>query len=127
MLGWGHGLLGAAKIVRMATFLRKKKVVTTPLAYRDLPGLQARDLAGVVISVLEALKRPKANLLSFTADGASTMGTRRAMGDDSGDNLAKHLRAWTGQSILVTHCSPHKLQLRVSNAYSKSVPHFASH
>jgi hypothetical protein len=92
--------------------------LSAPLAYRNLAGMEASDLFASVKDTLEASLLDPANLVAFCADGASVMGTRKAMSDPrDGNNVARRLKAFCGHPILVQHCSPHKLQLAVEAAF----------
>ena len=103
------------------TYFKGGQRVTAPVAFRDLSGFEAADLFTCVRSLLESWALPKESLAAFTADGASVMGTRVALGA-RGDNVAKRLAEWAGHPLLVTHCAPHKLQLSVSASFQE--PYF---
>ena len=98
-------------IIVISYFLKGQRV-TIPAAYRDLQGFEARDLFSLLTSVLESWGLDKQYLVGFTADGASVMGTRVALGN-RGQNVAKLLCEWAGHPLLITHCAPHRLQLCV--------------
>ena len=54
-------------------------------------------------------------LASFTADGASVMGTRAAL-SAGGNDVASMLSAAAARPLLVEHCAAHRLQLSASQA-----------
>ena len=94
------------------------KLATLPLGYKDLSGFEAADLFLIVERFVAEHGLNKQDLLCFSADGASVMGTRRSQGDMRGDNLAKRLQEFAGHPLIVTHCAAHRLQLCVSACWS---------
>eukprot|EP00438_Fugacium_kawagutii_P034940 Skav211760 [mRNA] locus=scaffold674:179795:181981:+ [translate_table: standard] len=104
-------------LVCLVSFFRDGHRTTLPLAYRDLPGFEAADIAKQVQGLLEAWGLDKECMVAFTADGASVMGTRVALGA-RGDNVAKRLSRWAGHPLLVTHCAPHRFQLCVAASWT---------
>ena len=85
------------------------------LAYRELPGFTAADIAKSVADACNERGLDLRRLCAFTADGASVMGTRAAM-SAGGDNVARRLSDAAQRAVLVTHCAAHRLQLCVSSA-----------
>lgn len=91
------------------------------LGYREVKGFDASDLADMILDTLAEYNTEDAEplikkLVAWTADGASTNGVRRVLGS-GGKNVANLLFAAAGRKIVVTHCSPHRLQLSVSAAF----------
>jgi hypothetical protein len=110
-----------AHIVFLITYLQRNgQAHTVPVLYEPLPGLDAVDVFGCVEQFVTKNELDTEKFLAFTADGASVMGTRRALGDVTGDNVAAHLRRRSGHFFHVTHCAPHRLQLCVQDAYCKT-------
>ena len=85
------------------------------LAYRELAGFASADLTKRIADVFAESGLDLGKLCSFTADGASVMGTRAAL-SAGGDNVAAKLSEAAARPLLITHCSAHKLQLSVSAA-----------
>ena len=89
------------------------------LGYRELAGFEAADIFAGLRAVCEEVGLDlKKRLTSFTADGASVMGVRRAL-SQGGTNVARMLFNWVQRNFLVVHCSAHRLQLSVSASFGK--------
>ena len=91
---------------------------TVVLGYRELRGLESTDLMACVSDCFREHDLDLRKIVAYTADGASVMGTRRAMGEPGGRNVAALLRQRVEQPVIVTHCSAHRLQLAINDAYS---------
>ena len=91
---------------------------TMVLGYRELRGLESTDLMACISECFLEHELDFCKLVAFTADGASVMGTRRAMGELGGRNVAALLRQRVQQPLIVTHSSAHRLQLAMNDAYS---------
>ena len=90
------------------------------LAYRELSGFTAADIAKSVADACNERGLDLRRLCTFTADGASVMGTRAAM-SAGGDNVARRLSDAAQRPALITHCAVHRLQLCVSAALHKII------
>ena len=99
-------------------------VRTVHLAYKQLHGLKAQDVADVIQRIFDDHGISFSRLLCFTADGASVMGTMRAMAADSpdGKSVAARLCEKAGHALWITRCAAHRLQLFVRDAHS-AVPY----
>ena len=108
-----------AMIIIVITFLDKsRQKAWAPLAYKHLAGLEAADLFQAIMDSLEEHGLDPKNLIAFCADGASVMGTHKALSDPrDGNNVARRLQARVGHPLLVQHCSPHRLQLAIETAF----------
>lgn len=106
-------------VIIVVTFLNSAcEKVSAPLSYKNLSGMEAADLFAAVQNSLENVSLQKENLVAFCADGASVMGTRKAMSDPrDGNNVVRRLEAYCGHPLLVQHCSPHRLQLAIESAF----------
>ena len=59
-----------AMLVILITFIDSKGCkVTSPLAYKNLSGLEAKDIFSLIVATLEEHGLPKENLVAFCADG----------------------------------------------------------
>ena len=91
--------------------------IWAPLAYKHLPGFEAPDLFATIKSTMEEFNLDPAHLVAFCADGASVMGTRRALSDSpDGNNVARRLQVYAGHPILVQHCGPHRYHVLMIKA-----------
>ena len=73
---------------------------------------------GFTEAILESLAKTGINMdlmRGFTADGASVMGTRKALGT-GGSNVYKLLQDSVPVRMLNTHCAGHKVQLAIADA-----------
>ena len=106
-------------VIIVVTFLNSAcEKISAPLSYKNLFGMEAADLFAAVQNSLENASLQKENLVAFCADGASVMGTRKAMSDPrDGNNVVRRLEAYCGHPMLVQHCSPHRLQLAIEAAF----------
>ena len=106
-----------AMLVILVTFIDSKGCkVTSPLAYKNLSGLEAKDIFALITATLEEHDLPKENLVAFCADGASVMGTRQSM-SRQGNNVASKLQDYCGHPLLIQHCAPHRLQLAIESSF----------
>ena len=88
---------------------------TATFAYRELPGFTAQDITKAISDAFAESNLPLGRIASFTADGASVMGTRAALSPGK-SNVAAMLQAAASQPLLVAHCAAHRLQLSISSA-----------
>ena len=89
------------------TYLNSKKgweVDSVLLGYRELGGFEAPDLYECLTKVLEESQLDKSRLVGFTADGASVMGARRALGRASPESCRKV--ATDGVRVAPVYCHP---------------------
>lgn len=109
-------------LIILVTFINSAgNKITAPLAYANLPGLEAPDLFHAVKATLEEHGLGKDCLVAFCAGGASVMGTRSSLsGHNEGNNVARLLQDFCEHPLLVQHCAPHKLQLAVEFAFQQS-------
>ena len=88
-------------LILLVSFVGKdSKKETHVLAYGELCGHDAADLAAFVIAALERHGLPKKGLVSMTADGASVTGCRRALSQTSdGNNVLSLLSKWANRTL----------------------------
>ena len=106
------------RLICLVAFTNKDMMKETrPIAYGELSGHDAEDLAKFITAALEAAGLRREGLVSFRADGASVNGARRAL-SAGGDNVLRRLEQWAGRKLLAVHCAAHRLQLFCSDALS---------
>lgn len=106
-----------AMLVILITFIDSKGCkVTSPLAYKNLSGLEAKDIFSLIVATLEEHGLPKENLVAFCGDGASVMGTRQSMSRE-GNNVARKLQDYCQHPLLIQHCALHRLQLAIESSF----------
>ena len=105
------------RLICLVTLINKGRLKETrPLAYGELSGHDAEDLAKFITAFQAAGLRWE-GLVSFCVDEASVDGARRAL-SAGGDNVLRRLEQWAGQKLVAVILFGPRLQLYCSNALS---------
>ena len=87
------------RLICLVTLINKGRLQETrPLAYGELSGHDAEDLAKFV-TAFQAAGLRREGLVSFCVDEASVDGARRAL-SVGGDNVLRRLEQWAGQKLV---------------------------